>query len=96
MSISRCPRCAEFSYEQLWTHGYCINCNHSEDLKEDGESTAEILAWACQVVDGKEVKGRKDQNDEVESLSNSVKRRFEAAAEEWKQQLEEEQVEASL
>jgi hypothetical protein len=53
MSISRCSRCGDLSYEQLATHGYCVNCNYSHDLVVDETSLA-TLAAACRRVDHQE------------------------------------------
>lgn len=30
--FTRCPRCGTSSYEQLQTHGHCVECLYSEDL----------------------------------------------------------------
>lgn len=30
--LTQCPRCGTRSYEQLLTHGHCIECLHSADL----------------------------------------------------------------
>lgn len=35
--FSRCPRCGTGSYEQLLTHGHCIECLYSEDLADSGK-----------------------------------------------------------
>lgn len=34
--LTYCPRCGTKSYEQLPTHGHCIECLHSSDLLPSG------------------------------------------------------------
>lgn len=35
--LTQCPRCGTRSYEQLPTHGHCIECLYSTDLVRPGE-----------------------------------------------------------
>jgi hypothetical protein len=57
MCVSKCGRCGGYGYEQLRTHGYCGNCNYSDDLANDDEAGA-TLAWACKLVDNEEKRER--------------------------------------
>lgn len=53
MSLKKCPRCNEKTYEQLKTHSYCLCCNYSPDLVEHRSSSAEDLPippWASEAV----------------------------------------------
>ncbi|MBX2994073.1 MAG: hypothetical protein KF681_04610 [Bdellovibrionaceae bacterium] len=35
--FTQCPRCGTRSYEQLPTHGHCIECLYSNDLAPQGD-----------------------------------------------------------
>jgi hypothetical protein len=85
MSISRCPRCAEFSYEQLRTHGFCPSCNFSEDLVTDDSALA---AWvnACLLVDELEKIESQKQNATQITLSERSTQRFLEAVQERKEE----------
>jgi hypothetical protein len=50
MSILRCSRCGDLSYELLTTYGYCANCNYSEDSFNDDNALATLMQ-ACRQVD---------------------------------------------
>jgi hypothetical protein len=64
MSISRCSRCGDFSYERLRTHGFCWGCNHSEDFDIDDKDLA-TWVMASRLVDEEE----KRQNAEQQRLA---------------------------
>jgi ribosomal protein L37E len=75
MSISRCRRCGEFSYEQLSTHGYCVSCNYSKDLIENDDTAADFAA-VCRIVDKEEIQS---------SVIKRATQRFLKAADERKE-----------
>lgn len=47
-NLRTCPRCEYRSYEVLKTHAYCVNCNYSPDLLDQGMSCDDLPVppWA--------------------------------------------------
>lgn len=53
MSLIKCPRCNEKTYELLKTHSYCLCCNYSPDLIDYRRKSADDLPippWAAEAV----------------------------------------------
>jgi ribosomal protein L37E len=69
--LTQCPRCGTRSYEQLQTHGHCIECLYSTDLAPNSSKRNFLtLREAEALIEPSEVRQmRRDQKKVSEAAS---------------------------
>jgi predicted nucleic acid-binding Zn-ribbon protein len=85
VSLSKCFRCGDMSYETLRTHSYCVSCNYCDEFSYEDNSLAHLAAIVRQVVDEKNQFGLESSAEPKSDLNDRSDRRFVAALEERKE-----------